>query len=88
MEQRQALLDWLYWGGQIIISGPNSLEKLRGEFLDAYLPAQYVNNSSEVREWAGVARKNPTKRIKAAPVNLFFSSICRNLIVPSSKFIF
>ncbi|MFV1965002.1 MAG: hypothetical protein ACC628_06235 [Pirellulaceae bacterium] len=40
MEQRQALLDWLHWGGQIIISGPNSLEKLLGEFLDAYLPAQ------------------------------------------------
>jgi hypothetical protein len=37
--QRQALLDWLHWGGQLIINGPNSLEKMRGKFLDAYLPA-------------------------------------------------
>lgn len=37
--QRQALLDWLHWGGQLIVNGPNSLEKMRGKFLDAYLPA-------------------------------------------------
>lgn len=38
--QRQALVDWLHFGGQLIISGPNSLEKLRGSFLDPYLPAE------------------------------------------------
>ncbi len=39
-EQQQAMLDWLHWGGQIIISGPGSLDKLRGKFLHAYLPAE------------------------------------------------
>jgi hypothetical protein len=39
-EQQQAMLDWLHWGGQIIISGPNSLDKLKGSFLHAYLPAE------------------------------------------------
>jgi hypothetical protein len=44
MDQRQALLDWLHWGGQLIISGPGTLDKLRGSFLDpskdeSYLPA-------------------------------------------------
>jgi hypothetical protein len=38
--QEQALLDWLHWGGQVIISGPNSLDKLKGSFLEDYLPAQ------------------------------------------------
>ncbi len=39
-EQQQALIDWLHWGGQIIISGPKSLDLLRGKtFLGPYLPA-------------------------------------------------
>ena len=38
-DQQQALLDWLHWGGQIIVSGPNSLDLLRGSFLEPYLPA-------------------------------------------------
>lgn len=39
-EQRASLLDWLHWGGQMVISGPNSLDKLKGSFLAPYLPAQ------------------------------------------------
>jgi hypothetical protein len=38
-DQQQAMLDWLHWGGQIIVSGPNSLDLLRGSFLEPYLPA-------------------------------------------------
>ena len=38
-EQQQAMLDWLEWGGQLIVSGPDTLALLRGSFLDAYLPA-------------------------------------------------
>jgi hypothetical protein len=45
-EQRTALVDWLHWGGQLIVSGPNTLDKLKGSFLAPYLPAQ-----------AGAARK-------------------------------
>jgi len=37
--QEEALMDWLHWGGQVIISGPRSLDKLRGSFLEPYLPA-------------------------------------------------
>lgn len=40
-EQAQALIDWLHFGGQLIISGPNSLEKLRGSPLEKYLPATF-----------------------------------------------
>ncbi|MCU0983059.1 MAG: hypothetical protein MUF25_28190, partial [Pirellulaceae bacterium] len=38
-DQQQTLLDWLHWGGQMIVSGPNSLDLLRGSFLEPYLPA-------------------------------------------------
>ncbi len=38
-EQQQAILDWLHWGGQILISGPRSFDRLRGSFLEPYLPA-------------------------------------------------
>ena len=37
--QQQAMVDWLHWGGQLLISGPNSLERLQGSFLEEYLPA-------------------------------------------------
>ena len=37
--QRQALIDWLHWGGQLIISGPDSLGLLAESFLSPYLPA-------------------------------------------------
>ncbi len=37
--QQRALVDWLHWGGQLIISGPDSLPKLRNSFLEDYLPA-------------------------------------------------
>ncbi|MBN2022968.1 MAG: hypothetical protein JW809_09250 [Pirellulales bacterium] len=39
VDQRQALVDWLHWGGQLIVSGPDTLDTLRGDFLDDYLPA-------------------------------------------------
>lgn len=37
-DQQLALVDWLHWGGRLIINGPDSLETLRGSFLDEYLP--------------------------------------------------
>jgi hypothetical protein len=37
--QQQAMLDWLHWGGQLVISGPNSIDRLQGTFLEPYLPA-------------------------------------------------
>ncbi|NUQ61015.1 MAG: hypothetical protein HUU20_00895 [Pirellulales bacterium] len=37
-EQQTALVDWLHWGGQLIISGPESLDALNHSFLAPYLP--------------------------------------------------
>ena len=41
-DQRHAWLDWLHWGGQLIISGPGTLDKLKGSFLDASQEASYL----------------------------------------------
>ncbi len=38
-DEQQALLDWLHWGGQLVVSGPESLELLRGSFLEPHLSA-------------------------------------------------
>ena len=38
-DQQRALVDWLNWGGQLIVSGPDSLDGLKGSFLEPYLPA-------------------------------------------------
>ncbi len=40
VEQQNALIDWLHWGGRLIINGPDSLTSLRGSFLAPYLPAE------------------------------------------------
>lgn len=39
-DQQAAFIDWLHWGGQLVISGPNTLGLLKGSFLDPYLPAE------------------------------------------------
>lgn len=44
--QKQALIDWLHWGGQIIISGPTSMSRLKGSFLEPYLPLQASETGS------------------------------------------
>jgi hypothetical protein len=38
-QQQQALVDWIHWGGRLIINGPDSLDSLRASFLARYLPA-------------------------------------------------
>ncbi|MGE0609598.1 MAG: hypothetical protein AB7O62_21080 [Pirellulales bacterium] len=38
-EQQSAMLDWLHWGGRLVISGPDSLDALRTSFLAPFLPA-------------------------------------------------
>lgn len=39
LDQQVALLDWIHWGGQLIVSGPETLETLGRSFLSDYLPA-------------------------------------------------
>lgn len=43
-DQRRALVDWLHWGGRMVISGPDSLEKLTKSFLEPYLPARSLGS--------------------------------------------
>ena len=40
LEQQSAMQDWLHWGGQLIISGPGSLDLLASSSFAPYLPAR------------------------------------------------
>ncbi len=40
-DQQTAMIDWLHSGGQIIVSGPDSLDKIQNSFLADHLPATY-----------------------------------------------
>jgi hypothetical protein len=76
LEQQKAMVDWLHWGGQIIISGPKSLDQLRGTaFLGPYLPA-VVGKPMEIttatlaplsKYWTLKERGQPARPL--APVN-------------------
>jgi len=69
VDQQRALIDWLHWGGQIIISGPDALEQLRASFLRPYLPASVEKSRSfaageehlaELQYWSGKVSRPPT----------------------------
>ena len=38
--QQQSLIDWLHWGGQLIINGPRTLDRLNSSVFAEYLPAK------------------------------------------------
>ena len=52
-EQQEAVVDWVHWGGQLIISGPSSWSRLQNSFLSPYLPA----TSADVAEFETTAFK-------------------------------
>ncbi len=68
--QQIALLDWIHQGGQLILSGPDCLDKLRGSFLDEYLPAEFVStynlSNADVDElnefWSVPVAKNKSEK--------------------------
>ena len=68
-EQQTALLDWLHWGGQLIISGPNSLDRLKQTFLEPYLPATSgkamtigVDELATLNEKWSISARKPLKK--------------------------
>jgi hypothetical protein len=56
VDQQQALLDWIHWGGRLIVNGPDSLASLAGSFLDAVLPAKDAGprsiTAAELTKWS------------------------------------
>jgi hypothetical protein len=50
--QQQALVDWLHWGGQLVVAGGGvaSYEVLRDSFLSPYLPAEPTGESALLAE--------------------------------------
>ena len=71
-EHKQAILDWIHFGGQLIVSGPDSLDKLQDSFLSEYLPAHFERSrnltSADIKElnenWTVKLRRNPAEQRK------------------------
>ncbi len=69
-EHQQAILDWLHFGGQLIVSGPDSLDKLQNSFLAQYLPAHFEKSrnltNADVKElndnWTVKLKRNPAEQ--------------------------
>ena len=68
--QQQALVDWLHFGGQIIFSGPDCLDRLQTSFLADYLPGQFEESITmdksalqELNEnWSIASTRNPAEK--------------------------
>ena len=50
LDQQQAMIDWLHWGGQLIINGPQTLDKLRSSQFGKLLPAKAAKVGKISRE--------------------------------------
>jgi len=76
LQQQQALLDWLHWGGHLILSGPDTLDTLRDSFLGPYLPTMAADvrkiGAGDLRDWKDlvVARRVGRGRIVASAFRL------------------
>ena len=58
--KKRALVDWIHWGGQLIISGPDSLDLLKGSFLEPYLPATSGGQRKIAADDPAIAELNQT----------------------------
>lgn len=78
VDQQEALVDWLHWGGQLIVNGPSSWSRLQNSFLSKYLPATSADaaefTTSDFAElsdtWTvpDLNRPPSTLRIEGAPI--------------------
>ncbi len=46
-QQQQAILDWLHYGGRLIVNGPSTIAGLANSFLSPYLPLDELKNTKE-----------------------------------------
>ncbi len=64
-EQQEAIVDWVHWGGQLVINGPSSWSRLQNSFLSPYLPA----TSAEATEFDTAAFKEISDNWKTNDVS-------------------
>ncbi len=93
--QRRALKDWLHFGGQLVISGPGSLDRLQASFLQPWLPVRQAGSrnlgAAELAElnanWSIPMARNPERQWKLeVPVDAPMLGVDLQL-TPESQFI-
>lgn len=86
-QRREALIDWLHWGGQLIVNGPDSLKLLENSFLSPYLPATDAGATEIVqadvetmaRYWTEKGRRRSARPPKELKIKRNWSGIDLNL---------
>ncbi len=76
-EHQEAVLDWLHFGGQLILSGPDCLGKLQTSFLADYLPATFQGTQNITNADIAELNKNwslPPKKNKGNTRDLVISN--------------
>lgn len=72
-EQERAVVDWIHWGGQLIVSGPDSLDLLKDSFLAPHMPATSGGPRSIAADDPALAELNKgwqvsTSRVPGTPL--------------------
>jgi hypothetical protein len=69
-DQQQAMIDWLHFGGQLVVNGPVGYTKLKNSFLESYLPISagepknlQADDIQQINEyWSVPIAKRPAER--------------------------
>ncbi len=74
-DQQTALIDWLHWGGQLLVNGPSSWSRLQNSFLAPYLPATEAATAEfTTADFAGISEHWQTEDVSekrtAAPLEM------------------
>jgi hypothetical protein len=78
VDQQNGIIDWLHWGGRLVISGPSSWSRLQDSFLGPYLPAVTAESAefgteafAEISEyWAVEDLAESEKRTSPEPLKI------------------
>jgi hypothetical protein len=68
-DQQNAILDWVHWGGQLIISGPTSWARLQGSFLSPYIPSSAESVALKTEDFAEMAKTWKTRDISKGAID-------------------
>ena len=85
-QQKTALVDWLHFGGQIIFSGPDCLDRLQSSFLSDYLPGQFEESIVLTKDDIGELNENWSIESKTNAADKLNLVIQENSPLPAIRF--
>jgi len=82
--QKLAIVDWLHFGGQIIVNGPESQASLTNSFLSDYLPLAVQGSEESIQvDWEAFNRQWSLSKVVGEPG--VFIEMPKDRIIPTVK---